>query len=163
MDLDDLHEGSALGSASARRSGTLDATIHSVRDLLDEIGCEDAPLPGRARIVEVLAAALQALSPPPATKPPSRDLVRALNAMVDDPRIASTGDLGRALTPGLNAEKACSLGGNRMRQMLARGWVVRERFACWRLTEEGRAAHRKLKRGFGVADPKSEIRLPSPD
>lgn len=121
--------------------------IQSVRGLLDEIDDEGAPMPERARIAAVLSAALQALGPTTDAKPPSPDLVRALKAMVDDPRIVSTGDLGRALMPGLNAEKACSLGGNRMRQMLGRGWVVRERFARWTVTEEGRAAHQGMTGG----------------
>jgi len=151
-----------LDGTETRGRGAPDA-IQSVRELLDEIADDEAPLPARGRIAEVLEAALQALTPASATKQPSQDLVRALDAMIGDPRIVSTGDLGRALTPGLNAEKACSLGGNRMRQMLARGWVVRERFARWNLTEEGRAAHLKLDRGFGVVDPGSGIRLPSPD
>lgn len=147
MDFEESRVRSATDEGSICRSGTLDATILSVRDLLGEIADADAPLPARGRIAEVLAAALQALSPVPGTKPPSRDLVRALNAMVGDPRIVSTGDLGRALDPGLNTEKACSLGGNRMRQMLGRGWVVRERFACWTVTEEGRAAHKGMTGG----------------
>lgn len=117
------------------------SVIQSVRGLLDEIAVEGAPMPERARIAAVLSAALQVLGPTTGAKPPSPDLVRALNAMVHDSRIVSTGDLGRALMPGLNAEKACSLGGNRMRQMLGRGWVIRERFARWTVTDEGRAAH----------------------
>lgn len=83
----------------------------------------------------------------PATKSsrgPSPDVVRALDAMVRDPKIVSTGDLGRALDPKLNTERACQLGGNRMRQMAGRGWVVRERFARWAVTDEGIDFHRAL-------------------
>lgn len=101
-------------------------------------------MPERDRVAEVLSTALEALTPTAAAKVPSPDLLRALDAMVGDPRIVSTGDLGRALDQALNTEKACSLGGNRMRQMLDRGWVMRERFARWSVTEEGRAVHGRL-------------------
>lgn len=147
MDHGEDDERAPAGGAPFRRAGSLDATLQSVRGLLDAIADDGSPLPARGRIEEVLTDVLHALSPAPATKPPSRDLVRALDAMASDPGIVSTGDLGRALEPGLNTEKACSLGGNRMRQMLGRGWVVRERFARWKVTDEGRAAHLGMSDG----------------
>jgi hypothetical protein len=118
--------------------------IKAVEDMLDELATPGAPMPHRDRVAVVLASALDALKPSPSAKEPSEDMRRALAAMVAEPRIVSTGDLGRALDPSLKTERACSLGGNRMRQMLARGWVVRERFARWAVTEEGRAEHARL-------------------
>ncbi len=101
-------------------------------------------MPDRDRVRDVLSTALAAMAPAPAERAPSADLLRALDAMAGDPRIVSTGDLGRALDPSLSTERACALGGNRMRQMLAREWVVRERFARWMITDEGRAEHGRL-------------------
>lgn len=110
-----------------------------VRALLDEMAA--GGMPSRERMTGVLEGALAVLAPEPPARDPKPDLLRALALMVDDPRIVSTGDLGRALDRMLNTERACALGGNRMRQMLARGWVVRERFARWAVTPEGRAEH----------------------
>lgn len=129
--------------------------IDAVEQLLAELATPGAPMPHRDRVAGVLASALDALKPAAPTKEPSKDLLRALAAMVAEPRIVSTGDLGRALDPSLNTERACALGGNRMRQMLARGWAVRERFARWSVTEEGRAEHHRLK--YGIAQPEADI------
>jgi hypothetical protein len=132
---------------AARGTRTAQARIiEAVENMLAELATPGAPMPHRDRVADVLASALDALKPSPSAKEPSEDMLRALAAMVAEPRIVSTGDLGRALDPSLNTERACALGGNRMRQMLARGWVVRERFARWAVTEEGRAAH---ERGAG--------------
>jgi hypothetical protein len=118
--------------------------IEAVEQMLAELATPGAPMPHRDRVAGVLASALDALKPSSPAKEPSEDMRRALAAMVAEPRIVSTGDLGRALDPALNTERACALGGNRMRQMLARGWVVRERFARWAVTEEGRAEHERM-------------------
>ncbi len=143
-EVDDAVRGSRAAQARA---------IKAVEDMLAELAIPGAPMPHRDRIAAVLASALNALKPSPSAKEPSEDMRRALAAMVAEPRIVSTGDLGRALDPSLNTERACALGGNRMRQMLARGWVVRERFARWAVTEEGRAEHERLKPGIDHSKP----------
>lgn len=122
------------GAAAAQAAQAVEA-------LLSELSVAGAPMPDRERLARVLAAVLSVVKHSPPVKDPGRDLLHALATMVENPRIVSTGDLGRALDPSLKTERACSLGGNRMRQMLARGWVVRERFARWSVTEEGKAEH----------------------
>lgn len=122
-----------------------------VRALLDAMAA--GVMPSRERMTGVLEGALAVLAYEPPPRDPAPELLRALALMVGDPRIVSTGDLGRSLDGMLNTERACSLGGNRMRQMLARGWVVRERFARWAVTPEGRAEH---ERRAGAA-PASDV------
>lgn len=127
----------APGADAARALETAEAMLSDLRR-------PGSPMPDRDRLAGVLEALLSVVKHSPPVKDPGRHLLHALATMVENPRIVSTGDLGRALDPSLKTERACSLGGNRMRQMLARGWVVRERFARWAVTEEGRAEHERL-------------------
>lgn len=125
-------------------SGTAAAqAAEAVEAMMAELSLPGAPMPDRERLAGILATVLSVVKHSPPVKDPGRVLLHALATMVENPRIVSTGDLGRALDPSLKTERACSLGGNRMRQMLARGWVVRERFARWSVTEEGKAEHER--------------------
>lgn len=110
-------------------------TEAEVRDILKDLAA--GGMPSRERMMEVLESALAALAFGPPARDPAPEILRALALMAADPRIVSAGDLGRALDGTLNTERACSLGGNRMRRMRARGWVVRERFARWAVMPEG--------------------------
>lgn len=136
--------GARRSAASHPTSGGAAAqAAEALEVLLSELSEPGVPMPDRERLAGVLATVLSILKHSPPVKDPGRVLLHALATMVENPRIVSTGDLGRALDPSLKTERACALGGNRMRQMLARGWVVRERFARWAVTEEGRAEHER--------------------
>lgn len=70
---------------------------------------------------------------------PATDLRPALAILVEHGTIRTSGDMGRALDPALNAEKACSLGRTRLEQLVAQGWAERRPMGGWTVTERGTA------------------------
>lgn len=68
---------------------------------------------------------------------PRTDLRPALAVLAEHGTIRTSGDMGRALDPALKAEKACSLGRNRLEQLVACGWAERRPMGGWTITERG--------------------------
>lgn len=116
------------------------STRLAVLAMLARLRDRHEPVPSREEMVGLLDSVVPRLLPQ-AYAGGSRivDLGPALRVMARLGQVRTAADLGRALDPRANPEKAANLGGNRMRQMERFGWVVPGELGGWLVTDEGRA------------------------
>lgn len=123
----------------------------SLLALLQSLRDPQEPMPPRPALIAALEAIL-ADNPAGGRGRPSVDLLPALQVMGRLGSARSSGDVGRALEPELrtSAEKACSLGANRLRQLVQARWVVRHDLGGWSITEKGREELRRRSEGLAA-------------
>lgn len=116
------------------------STRQAVLAMLERLRDPHEPLPSREEMIGLLDSVVPRLLPQ-AYAGGSRfvDLGPALRVMVRLDKVRTAADLGRALDPRTANRNAANLGGNRLRQMERRGWVVPGELGGWLVTDEGRA------------------------
>ena len=116
------------------------STRLAVLAMLERLRDPHEPLPSREELIGLLDAVEPRLLPQDyAGASRIVDLSPALRVMARLGRVRTGSDLGRALDPRANPEKAANLGNYRLRQMKRRGWVVPGELGGWLVTEEGLA------------------------